>query len=165
MELPTAFTEDNLRQILDSNEHCHDIPTKQFERLVDIAQHRADARGSALDDDSTECMIISGTWSEYAQNEFGFSDNSLNKIAFGELNHQASLGKDAVLFNNTQIVQAGWLESGDGRKSMLKMYEDDDYDGADSGELWIPKSAAEYLCVVKLDSELLYDGVEMQEAM
>lgn len=166
-DYPEAFAEDQLYDILDANSAVPDeFGTDNLERLLDIAKARADARGedSALDADQTDCIICTD-WTGFAGDEFGYSGGKMNKWAFGVLEADVSCGKNATLFSNTHVVQQDWLESGDGRKTQTEKYVDDDYDGANPGELWIPNGAQDYIAIVALDPELLHGEVDLADAM
>lgn len=162
----TAYTVDNLQSLCNSNGVAPDITEVHAERLVEIAQRRADSRGedSALDAQESE-VLIATTWNGYASDNFGYDNNSLNKFAFGELNVDVSAGKRATLFNNTVVVQQGWLQSGDSRRTQVEHYEDDDYDGSDVGDLWIPHSACDYIALFELSSELIHGKTSLADAI
>lgn len=164
---PEAYTMDNLQNILGANDAISEkFGSESLDRLMTIAQQRADARGeqNALESDQVECLI--GTdWKGFAGDEFGYDSGKLNKWAFGVLEADVSQGKNATLFSNVQVVQQDWLETGDGRLSQLETYTDDDYDGANDGEMWIPDGAAEYICIVALSSELVHGEPDAAEAM
>lgn len=165
LDYPEAYTADNLYEILDANSAVPDeFGTANLERLVEIAQQRADARGNPLEDDKQDCLI--GTdWTGFAGNEFGYSGGKLNHFAFGVVQPGISSGKDATLFTDVQVVQQDWLETGDGRKTQLEQYVDDDYDGADPGEMWIPDGAAQYIAIVVLSNELVHGEPTAADAM
>jgi len=162
----TAYTVDNLQSLCDANDVAPDISDDEAQRLVELAQQRAESRGeeSALDADTKE-VLIATTWNGYASDNFGYDDNLLNKFALGELNVDVSAGKRATLFNNTVVVQQGWLQSGDSRRTKLRHYEDDDYDGGDVGDLWVANGAAEYIAMFELSSELIHGQTQLADAV
>lgn len=166
-DFPEAYTKDNLQDILDANSAVpDDFGEANLDRLLTLARQRADARGedSAFDGDKMDCLI--GTdWTGFAGDEFGYDGGKLNHWAFGVLNVEASYGKNATLFTNVQVVQQSWLETGDGRKSQVQTYVDEDYDGADDGEMWIPDGAAEYIAIVALSPELIHGDANVADAM
>lgn len=165
-DYPEAYTLDNLEQIIDSNDHCPSLARDEIERLVELARQRADARGtdSALEDEQTECLIATD-WTGFASGEFGYDNGDVNQFAMGVLEERVSAGRDATLFSDTVIVQNGWLQTGDGRRSQVKAYEDEDYERSDTGEMWIPKSAQEYIAIIALDPELIHGEPDASEAM
>jgi hypothetical protein len=166
-DYPEAYTDDNLYDILTANDAVPDeFGRDNLDRLLDIARARADARGeqNALDAEQSECLI--GTdWTGFAGNEFGYDGGKLNNWAFGILEAEVSRTKNATLFTDTHVVQQSWLETGDGRKSQTKAYVDDEYDGANEGDLWIPEGAQEYIAIVILDPELLHGSPTAADAM
>jgi hypothetical protein len=161
---PEAYTTDNLQDILDANTNVPPIADDELDRLLQLARQRADARGSALDDQQTDCLIAT-EWDGFAQDEFGYHNDTLNQWAIGVLNMSASVGKDATLFTDTYVIQDGWLQTGDGRYSKIEEYEDDTFDGAGRGEMWIPKGAQEYIAIIKLSDELVHESPDAAEAM
>lgn len=166
-DYPEAYTSDNLRQILDANDSIPSLNEEQFDRLLELARQRAQSRGTAVEtglEDHEHDVLIATDWDSFAGNEFGY-DGDVNQFAFGTYNHNVSSTKNASLFTDTVVVQNGYLSTGDGRKSKLESYMDDDYEHADEGDMWIPKSAQEYIGIVVLDAELLYDDPSAAEAM
>lgn len=161
---PEAYTFDNLFSIIDSNDSCPTPAHDELQRIVDLAERRAGARGNALDDEKVDCLIATD-WTGFAEGEFGYDNGALNQFAIGILNHTASVGKGATLFTDTYVIQNGWLKSGDGRRAQVEAYVDDDYDGAEEGEMWIPKGAQDYICIVALSKELVHDSPSAAEAM
>ena len=162
----TAYTVDNLQSLCNANDVAPDISDDETQRLIELAQQRAESRGeeSALDADTKE-VLIATTWNGYASDNFGYDDNLLNKFALGELNVDVSAGKRATLFNNTVVVQQGWLQSGDARRTKLQHYEDDDYDGSDVGDLWIPLSACDYIALFAISNDLIHGQKQIADAM
>lgn len=163
---PQAYTIESLVEIIEANDSVETPDNSEIERLLELADMRANARGetNALDDTQTDCLI--GTdWTSFAQNEFGYSGGKLNTWAFGVYEAEISSGKGADLFSDTQVVQQGWLESGDGRMASLEAYLDDEYENADEGEMWIPSGAQQYICIVELADELLHDEAVVADAM
>lgn len=162
----TAYSVDNLQSLCNANDLAPDLTGDEAERIVEIAQQRASSRGeeSALDADTKE-VLIATTWNTYASDNFGRDNNNLNKFAIGELNVDVSAGKRATLFNNTVVVQQGWLESGDSRRTEIEYYEDDEYGGSDVGDLWIANGAAEYIALFALSSELIHGKVSLSDAL
>lgn len=164
MDLPEAYGDDNLAQILDANDSVPEwFSGEAVQHAVDYAKHRASARGedSALEDTETECLITTN-WSSFTD-DWGHDDGA-NEVALGILNERVSATTDAMLFNDTDILQTGWLQSGDGRRTQAERYVDKEF-GGDDGEMWVPKNAAQYLCIIKLDDELIHGDVQMVEAM
>mgnify|MGYP000105399959 CR=1 FL=1 len=163
---PEAYTADNLEQILDANDSCPTIGPDELDRIIELAQQRADKRGeeNALDEHQTDCLIATN-WDGFAEGEFGRDNGQINQFAMGVYEEDISSGKGATLFTDTMVLQDGWLHSGDGRRSKVKHYIDDEYDNADRGEMWIPKGAQDYICIVKLSAELIHDDADASEAM
>lgn len=166
-DYPEAYTEANLREILDANENIPSINDEQFERLLDLAQRRAKARGNSVDTGlergEHECLIAT-EWNSFAGNEFGY-DGDVNQFAFGIYDHGVSKGKGACLFTDVVVIQNGYLATGDGRKTQFERYVDEDYENAEDGEMWIPRGAQDYIGIVVLDPELLYGEAEAADAM
>jgi len=155
-DFPEAYTVENLQEIINANDACPSLATGEVQRLVDLAKQRASTRDE-LEEDQFECLI--GTeWSSFASDEFGFDNGDVNQFAFGVFEADVSAGKGADLFNETVVVQRGWLTSGDGRRAQIEPYMDDDYDNADEGEMWIPNGAQEYMLITALSEELLKEA-------
>lgn len=165
-DYPEAYTFDNLRQIINANDSCPAVADDELKRLVDLAKQRASKRGeeSALDAGQVDC-IIATDWTGFASGEFGYDNGNVNQFAMGILEEEISADKRATLFNESVVVQRGWMETGDSRRSQVDQYEDEDYDNAEPGEFWIPKSAQEYICIVALGPELLHGEIELADAM
>jgi hypothetical protein len=162
---PTAYDRDHLDELLNSNSSWPDYMSgAERDRLVKLARQRADARGGALDDGETEC-IIGTDWGNFASGEFGFDDDTMNQVALGVVQGDISSGKDATLFSDTVVVQDRWLCSGDGRLTATKDYEDEDWDDANIGDLWIPDGAQDYICIVALSGDIVHDDPDASEAM
>ena len=164
----TAYTLDNLEQLLDSNDATPDwvVDPTYLDRLVDMAEQRAAARGedSALDESQVDC-IITAEWQNFLQPEFGYSGDDANAVALGVVNPRASADRDAILFNDTAVVQTDWLRSGDGRKTQTRPYMDEEYDNAEEGEFWVPRGATDYVCIIALSDELVHGSPNLAEAM
>jgi hypothetical protein len=163
----TAYDDEQLEDILDSNDSAPSIDSEQFERIMELARMRARGRGDSMDDglerDEYECLICTD-WDSFAGNEFGY-DGDVNQFALGIYDHDVSASKGASLFTDVSVIQHGWLSTGDGRKTQFERYEDDDYEQAEPGEMWIPNGAQDYICIVVLDPELLYEDPGAAEAM
>jgi len=153
-----AFDVDHLHDIIDSNDSAPDFDNVAVERLVDIAQQRASARGevNALSETQTDCLILT-TWRD-------FDDGSLDGCAMGVLEEEIREGKGATLFTDTVAVNRKWVENGDGRVTQLTPYNDDDFEKADEGDCWIPNGAQEYMCIVELSDELIHGEVTLADA-
>lgn len=161
---PTAYTVDNLDDILESNTNVPQISADERDRLLSLARRRAASRGeqNALEDNQTDC-IITTDWTTFAQNEFGYdAGGDLNEFALGIFERATG---NATLFTDTYVVQGGWLSTGDGRKSQLDQYVDDEYAQSDDGEMWVPKGAQDYVAIIRLSDELLHDAPTAAEAM
>lgn len=161
-----AYTIDNLMELLEANSGAPDaFGRDNAERIVTLAQQRADARGeqSQLDSDHVECLI--GTdWAGFAGDEFGYHAGKLNKWALGVLDVGRSMGRDATLFKDAVVVQQGWLETGDARYTQIEEYESD-FEGASRGELWIPRKAQDYIAIIALSPELIHGDASAADAM
>jgi hypothetical protein len=165
----TAYTLDNFKQLLEAHDSAPEWLVKDdehLERIVNLAEQRAGARGeqSALEEGETECLLATD-WHGWASDEFGFDGDESNQVALGVLNARASADRDAILFNDTVVVQTGWLRSGDGRKTQMKPYVDEEYDNSSEGELWVPRGAANYIAIIALSSELVHGTPDLAEAM
>lgn len=165
-EYPEAFNDENLQELINANGSCPDVAMDEVQRLIDLAEQRAQLRDedSSLDANRQDC-IIATDWTGFASGEFGYDNGEVNQFAIGLLNEEASAGRDATLFNDTVVVQNGWLQTGDGRRSKIEQYNDDDFDGADEGEMWIPRSAQEYIAIIALDGELVHGSPSASDAM
>jgi hypothetical protein len=167
MVLQTAYTADQFRDICTSHADCPTLTAEQSQRILNLARQMANDRGdyNALEDDETDCLIATG-WKNYCEDNFGYSTgDTLNQIALGVYNAGVSARKDAHLFTRTHVLQMDWVQTGDGRKSSVDMYVDDEFDGADPGTLWLPKSITDYFCIIKLDDELLHGSPSAGDAM
>lgn len=166
-DYPEAYTDENLRQILDANDSVPSLNDEQFERLLDLARRRADGRGNSVDtgleEHEHECLIATD-WDSFAGNEFGY-DGEVNQFAFGIYDHDVSSGKGACMFTDTVVVQNGYLTTGDGRKTQFERYYDEDYDNANEGEMWVPRGAQDYIGIVALSTELLHGEPDLADAM
>jgi len=161
---PQAFDDDHFAELVDANDSTPvwlNDP-EVLERIIEYAKSRAASRGeeSALDADEGDCLITTD-WNSFTD-DWGFDDGNANQVAIGTFNADVSSGKQADLFNDTAILQTGWLRTGDGRKSQSEMYQ---YDGANEGEMWIPEGAQSYICIVELTNELLHGEVTLADAM
>lgn len=145
------------------SDFCDDLTTEQAERIVDLAQRRVHA-DSALEQHDTTCVLMTD-WVSFAASEFGYDNDEMNTTAVGTYNHSASSGKNADKFDDVTVIQQGWLTTGDGRKTQMVEYVDDDFDKASPGEMWVPHGAQEYMCIVALDSTLVHDNPSVAEAM
>lgn len=160
---PIAYGVDHLRELVNTNDSCRDITISESERLVEVAQQRADSN-SALDDGEKHCLVTTD-WHGFCLDNFGQdTSDSTNEFAIGTFDHGRTMGRDAILFNDTIVVQHGWLNTGDGRKTKVKRYTDD-FDGASMGEFWLPKSVEEYVCIIELSGEMIHGSVDVSEAM
>lgn len=164
---PKAFDNDNFEQILESNDSTPNwlLEGDVLNRIIEYARQRAEARGqdSALENGDADCLIVTN-WSSFTD-DWGYTEEGANQVSIGTFNHSVSSGKDAGLFNETQIIQRDWLETGDGRKTQAEYYIDESYDGANEGEMWIPNNAQDYICIVELSGELLHGEPSAAEAM
>lgn len=148
MNVLEAYTDDHLRELIDSNDSCHDITDEEYERLLSVI---ASFTNEPQSRDEQPALIICGSWFNYAESTFGIEDGAVNRIAIGWYNEEISSEKGALLFENVEIVQRQWLQTGDGRRRQTRTYEDEQYDDS----LWVPKSITDYLCIVTLSEELL----------
>lgn len=168
-DYPVVYTRGQLDEIIEAHGAVDSLKARPLKRLVDLARMRADSRADGvLDDEQTDC-VIGTNWTQFGADEFGKNEGFVNQWAFGILDTAASVGRDATLFTDTQIVQQDYLSSGDGRKTKLRTYTDDDYDGAADGELWIPDKClpqrGNYIAVVEIDNELVHGNATLEEAM
>jgi hypothetical protein len=164
---PQAFDDDHLAELVDANSSVPDWvdDPEVLQRIIEHAKGRASGRGeeSALDSTEAECLITTD-WNSFTD-DWGFDDGNANQVALGVFNEEVSSGKQADLFNETVIVQTGWLRTGDGRKSQSEAYLDEGYDNADEGEMWIPNGAQDYIAIIELTDELLHGEVTLADAM
>lgn len=162
-DYPVAYTQDNLAQILNANDSCQNFADDEVRRLVDLAQRRAQARAdSALDDGEVDC-IIATEWSGFTQDKgFGFDNGQRNGVAMGVYTDESDA---ATLFEDTVVVQQGWLSTGDGRRSKVEEFQDESWDDATTGTFWVPNGAQPYLCIVALSNELVHGTTKVADAM
>jgi hypothetical protein len=159
----TVDTAEALADVISDSEQCDDMRMDMIKRIVDIAQRRVNA-GTALEQHEDVCVITTD-WVSYASGNFGYDNNGMNTTALGIYDHERSTGKGADLFRKTCVIQQGWLVTGDGRKTQMKEYEDEDFDKASVGEFWVANGAQDYLCIVALDGTLVHDDPTAAEAM
>lgn len=164
-----AYDVDHLTDLLDANSSAPAWVADEevVERIVNHARSRADARGedSAYDHKKTPC-IITTNWSSFTD-DWGFDDGNANQVALGQFNEDVSAGKNADLFNNTVILQSGWLRSGDDRRTHAEHYQaeaDGSYEPS-AGEMWVPNGAQDYICIKELTAELLHGEPNLADAM
>jgi hypothetical protein len=163
---PAAYSPDALQDCINANTSCPDVGEDELERILDLAERRAQARGedSALEDTETDCLVATD-WASFAEDRFGYdASDFLNHFAIGVLDMRASVGKDATLFTDTYVIQQSWLHDGDGRRTQVEQYTDD-YEGNDGGDMWVPKGAQDYVAIIKLPDDLVHDEPALAEAM
>lgn len=164
---PQAYDDDHLEQLLDANDAAPDwvSDSETVERITEHARGRADGRGeeNALSSTETECLIVTN-WNSFTD-DWGFSDGTSNQAALGIYNEEASSGKNADLFTDVVILQSGWLKSGDGRLSQSEYYEDEEWDDATPGEMWIPVGAQDYICIIELTTDLIHGEPTIEDMM
>lgn len=165
-DYPEAFSAENLQELLNANDSCPSIAIDEVERIVELAEQRAQLReeDSSLDAKDIDCVIATD-WTGFAESEFGRDNSETNQFAMGVLNEEASSGKGATLFNETVVLQNGWLTTGDGRRSKIEEYVDDEFESASSGEMWIPKGAQEYIAIIAISPELIHGSPDVADAM
>lgn len=165
-DYPEAYDTDHLQELINANSSCPDVALDEVKRIVDLAERRAQLRGedSSLDVSDTDCLIATD-WTGFASGEFGYDNGEVNQFAMGVLNEEASSGKDATLFNETVVLQNGWLQTGDGRRSKVEEYEDEDFEKANPGDMWIPKGAQQYIAIIAISSELVHGVPDAADAM
>jgi len=160
---PKAYDANHLKSLIESNDSGPDCTTEMSERLITLAQQRGSRRNESALTGVTECVIATN-WVGYCSDTLGHDGDTLNHYMIGCHKADVSRMKNADLFTDTHIIQQQWLLSGDGRRSEVEPYEDD-FDGTDSGEVWIANSAQDYLCIIELDDELVYGDASMSDAM
>lgn len=163
---PEAYDKEHLQELINANDSSPNVAIDEVERLIDLAERRAQLRDeeSTFDADDKECIIMTD-WSGFAADEFGYDNGDMNQTAIGILNTQASAGKYATLFNDTVVVQNGWLETGDARRAKIEQYNDEDFEQASEGEMWVPDKAQEYMAIIALDPGLVHDDPKAADAM
>jgi len=167
---PQAYDTDTLEEMVTSNDSSPQwLRGNALERVVEYAERRADARGeeSALDSADAECLITTN-WSAFTD-DWGFDDGSANQVALGVFNEELSAGKGADLFTDVEILQSGWLRTGDGRKKQAAEYVDEEYSESSDynvrGQKWVPNNAQQYICIIELTGELIHGQAQLSEAM
>jgi hypothetical protein len=163
---PAAYAPDALQDCINSNTSCPDVSEGELQRILDLAERRAQARGedSALEDTETDCLVATD-WAGFAEDRFGYdASDVLNHFAIGVLNMRASVGKDATLFTDTYVIQQSWLADGDGRRTQVEQYTDD-HERNDDGDMWVPKGAQDYVAIIKLPADLVQGEPQLVEAM
>lgn len=159
-DFPTAYTAAEFRKMVNANDDCPPLADGEMQRLLDLAQQRVSARPDGLDNDQVDCLIAT-EWTGFTADEFGFDNGDPNQFAMGVFEGDVSSGKGADLFNDTVVVQNGWLMTGDDRRSQIEAYMDDDYDNAEAGEMWIPNGAQQYIAIIALSDELVSNDPEL----
>ena len=154
-----AFDASHLHDIIDSNDSAPDFSRDAVDRLVKIAQQRADARGemNALSETQTDCLILT-TWRD-------FGNGQLDGCAIGVLEEEISDGKGATLFTDAVAVNQQWVRNADGRVTKLTPYNDKEFEKSDEGDCWIPNGAQEYMCIVELSDELIHGEITLEDAL
>lgn len=162
----TAHDIDELLELINDSGSCPTIAREEAERIRELALQRATVRGedSCLDGDVEECLITTD-WEGFASGEFGYDNGEVNQFAMGEHNARVSKNAGASLFENTVVIQNSWLLTGVSRGSKTKDYNDAEFDGADEGEFWIPKSAQDYILIVILAPEFVHGSPDFADAM
>jgi len=151
---PTGYTVDNLNDMIASNDSCPTLPSAQVERLIDLAEQVFG--GNQFESDG-QVHIVATDWGNFASDTFGTdTDDLLNQFALGVYDKDVSMGRDALLFTDTVIVQTNWLRSGDGRRTQIERFQPD-FEGADVGDMWVPKSVTDYIAIISIADELVYE--------
>jgi hypothetical protein len=178
----TAYDEDHLMEVLNSNSNCRDFNTEEVSRIAEFGKQRTMGRINGPMDDEPNDHVLTTDWHGFAKSEFGVDEvdeetssarqtdstvgrKTVNDVVLAHPNEAMSDGKDAVLFEDAVILQSGWLSTGDGRRTQAEKYVSDDYDDATPGSLWIPRSALEYFVVVKLGDEMVRPQAKLSDAM
>lgn len=160
---PKAFDAEHVHSLIDSNEFGPDCTVDMAKRLCTLASQRADVRNDTAFDGGTPCLIAT-TWVGFCEDNFGYDDGSVNHYAIGVHKPDVSMTKGADLFVDVHVVQQGWLETGDGRRTELQIYTDE-FDGTNDGEMWLPDGRQEYVAVIELSEDIVYDGANASDAM
>lgn len=165
-DYPEAYDAEHLQELINANDSCPDVAIDEVNRIVDLAERRAQLReeDSVYDATDTDCVIATD-WTGFASGEFGYDNGEVNQFAMGVVNSDASSGKDATLFNETVVLQNGWLQTGDGRRSKVEKYEDEEFEKASVGDMWIPKGAQQYIAIIAIAPELVHGEPDLADAM
>lgn len=166
---PTVSSKDELLKTINGSDKCPDIAPDEADRLIDMAERRAQLRGeeSAVEKGvgtDPDC-IISTDWTGFASGEFDYDNGHVNQFAMGVLKEEVSAEKNATLFHDTVVVQNGWLQTGDGRRSKVEEYHDEDFDKASPGSFWIPHGAQDYIAIIAISGEAIHGEPDLADAM
>jgi hypothetical protein len=161
----TAYTVDNLQQLLDANEYAPPITDDVVDRLVAVAQARVSAESAY--DNVGPIDLVFGTWDNFCRETWGSSSTDYgtepNRFMLCTINEDVSENRDAWLCEEADVIQQGWLTTGDGRKSKLKHVDVSDTEFVDDTRTcWCPK---EYLGRVSMSNELLTPEGTAADAM
>jgi hypothetical protein len=161
----TAYTVDNLHQLLESNQYAPAVSDDIVDRIVEVTQARVSADGAY--DDVGELDLVFGTWDNFCRDTWGSSSTDYgtepNRFLVCRINEDVSQNRDAWLCEDADVIQQGWLTTGDGRKSKLKHVDVSDTEFVDESRVcWCPK---EYLGRIALSNELLTPDGTAADAM
>ena len=138
-DYPIAYGAEHLQELINANDSCPDVAIDEARRIVELVEQRVQ---------STNC-IISTDWNGFASNEFGYDNGEINQFAVGT--HERDSGR-ATLFKDTVVLQNGWLQSGDGRRSKVEEYHDEEFEKSSDGDLWVPNNAQQYIAIIATES-------------
>lgn len=163
----TAYTPENLEEIVNANEFGPGIDINMAGRLIDLARRRTQARSTDTMNQGEKDFLVFTDWDNFCRDTFGSSgsgsDNVPNRFALGVPNWEVSADKDAYLIKEAVAVQQGWLETGDGRRSEIEEVDQTDTSFHDeTGEFWAPK---DYTALVGFGDDLVYEEPKLADAM
>jgi len=162
-DYPVAYDEGHLQELINANDSCPDVAIDEVKRIMDLAERRAQIRGeeSSLEAGAHDC-VISTDWSGFASGEFGYDNGEVNQFAMGVYEKDSG---SATLFKDAVVLQNGWLQTGDGRRSKVEEYHDEDFDKASPGSFWIPKGAQDYIAIIAISGEAIHGEPDLADAM
>lgn len=165
--IESAYTTDNFIQLIEANEYGPVITETQAERIIDLAARRTQTRKETAFDGEPKDFLVTTTWDNFCWETLGGSSldggETPNRFALGVPNFDVASGRDAWLIEDAVVVQQGWLETNDGRKSEIKEVDQTDTSYHDEhGEFWAPK---DFTALIGLSEELLGLDADAAEAM
>lgn len=163
----SAYTAENLVEVVEANEFGPDITEDMADRLIDMARRRTQARCDSTVNVGEKDFLVFTDWDSFCRDTFGSStldgDSIPNRFALAVPNFQVSIGRDAWLCKDAVAVQQNWLETGDGRCNQLEEVDQTNTQFHDDvREFWSPK---DYTALVGFGDELLYEEPKAADAM
>lgn len=165
--VPSAYTTDNLVELIEANEFGPHITEEMADRIIDLARRRTQARSENTVEVGEKDFLVFTDWDSFCRDTFGSDgvgdDNVPNRYALCVPNFKVSSGRDAWLCKEAVAIQQGWLESGDGRRSSIEEVDQTDTSFHDDREeFWAPK---EYTAMIGFGDDLVRQDPKVADAM